>query len=980
MKWKHSLLALAAAAAVGAPAPARADNAGTALKIIGAVLTIASGGTGALFYWGAGLTFAGGIAEGAQQRRKLRKAEATRRQKAIDSLQARNVTLLTAEPPMRGGYGRSLGGGDVVAVFTTDKTVTDEFGFSVTRPDSLKHIVIHFLSRQAEAIHEVFVDNTPVGALDGSGYPTGGEFHGTPDATRTIVIPSGSSYTLDTNARPATAIVGVPFYTTGSGSDTQNENTTATIAGDGLSISVPANGAGAAVTVTYKYLGLVRPVRISKFLGSPTQAVDAYLNSVVPTKWTADHRLRGLAGIVITLDLEDQRFQGGLPNITVEGSWAKVYDPRLDSTQPGGSGAHRYTDPTTWAWSANPALCTADWLCSELGYKCNPATDIDWAYVVAAANACDATGTFDEGAGAGPFTAARYTCHGVFSADDSKEKVLEDLTESMAGTAVPAAQWQVMAGAWTTPVDTLVDDDLNGSIEVAQADTATDALINSARGRYIPAGKSQPAEANPPYTNATFVTADQGVKLWDDFQFPWTNSNARVRDLLRIKVEQRRSGLVINYPAKLRKWGLRVGERVYVTHAPYAWVSKPFRITDRRHTQQAPVLLTLQEDDATIWDQADAATADPTPNTGLPSPYNVVPLGTFAAASSESTMLVTADGAWVPGINLTWDPVTDRSSIPDGRVEIFWNRNSEFIWRQLPPVAADISAARISGGVLRAGDRVLVKARVRNRYGHVGPDAFAFVAVAGKTSAATTPTSLTATAQPGGVLVKVDPVTATWIKETEFRVGASWAGGTVLYTGRAASFVWPWPAAGTYTVRAKHRDTSGNESAEATASITVTSTNTLVGAPELASGINPIYESTALLQTAAAINTLYGITPADDLYAVVFFNLAEAADVVVSGKLGYTYTCTSTVRIYAAAGLGVDTGLQSCNPTILNLTAVSGDDGDFTSAFSTVLSLAAGDHIIGVRRITRTGVNTPPWQNATAVDGTGYVRVEVKRR
>lgn len=979
MSWKHSVLAVAAALALGAPAPARADNAGTALKIVGTLLTIASGGYGALFYWGAGLTFAGGVAEGAEQRRRLRKAEAARRQKAIDNLQARNITALTAEPPMRGGYGRSLGGGDVVAIFTTDKVVTDEFGFSVTRPDSLKHVVVHFLSREVQALHEVYIDNTPVGALDVSGYPTGGEFHGTPDATRTIVIPSGTSYTLDTNARPATEIVGVPFYTTGSGENTQNVNTTATIAGDGLSISVPATGAD--VTVTYKYLGLVRPVRISKFLGSPTQTVDTYLNGLVPTKWTTDHRLRGLAGIVITLDLEDQRFQGGLPNITVEGSWAKVYDPRLDSTQPGGSGAHRYTDPNTWEWSANPALCTADWLCSELGYKCNPATDIDWAYVVAAANACDAAGTFDEGDGAGPFTAARYTCNGVFSADDSKEKVLEDITESMAGTAIPAAQWQVMAGAWVTPVATLNDDDLNGSIEVVQADTATDALINSARGRYIPAGKSQPAEANPPYTNATFVTADQGVKLWDDFQFPYTSSNARVRDLLRIKVEQRRSGLVINYPAKLKAWGLRVGERVYVNHTPYAWVNKAFRITDRRHTQQAPVLLTLQEDDPTIWDQADAATADPTPNTGLPSPYNVVPLVDLAATSSEATMLRTADGTWVPGIDLTWDPITDRSSIPDGRVEIFWNRNTEARWRTLAPVPADTTAARISGGVLREGDRVLVKARVRNRFGHLGPDRHAFVAVVGKTSAPAAPAGLAATAQPGGVLVSVTPSTAADFKETEFRVGASWAGGTVIYVGRAASFVWSWPVAGSYTVRAKHRDTNGNESAEVTTSVTVTSSNTLIGAPEITTGINPVYESTLVFKTPSEIDALYGITPPEGIYAAVFFTLAEAADVVVSGKLAYEYTCASTVRVYAAVGMTVDTSLASAtNPTILALNCVSGDDGEFTSTFSTVRSLAAGDHVIGLRRITRSGINTPPWQNATAVDGTGYVRVEVRRR
>jgi hypothetical protein len=932
MSWKHSAMAVAAALALGAPAPARADNSSTALKIIGVVLSFIPGAQG----WGAAFLFAGNVAGNAEQRRKLRKAEAARRQKAIDSLQARNVTLLTAEPPMRGGYGRSLGGGDVVAMFSTDKVVTDDFGNSQTRPDALKHLVIHYQSRQIQAINEVFIDNVPVGALDADGYPTAGEFYSAPEATRTIVIPSGTSFTLAADARPATAIVGVPFYTTGSGSDTLNQNTSATIAGDGLSISVPSTGAD--VTVTYTYGRLSRPVRIRKFLGSPTQTVDTYLNGLVPDKWTADHRLRGLAGIVVTLDLEDQRFQGGLVNITAEGDWALVYDPRLDSTQPGGSGTHRYTDPTTWAWSANPALCTADWLCSELGYKCNPATDIDWAYVIAAANACDATGTFDEGAG--PFTAARYTCHGVFSADESKEKVLEDLTESMAGTAIPAAQWQVMAGAWTTPVATLNDDDLNGSIEVVQADTATDSLINSARGRYIPAGKSQPAEANPPYTNPVFVTADQGVKLWDDFQFPYTSSNARVRDLLRIKVEQRRSGLVINYPAKLKHWGLRVGERVYVNHAPFVWVNKPFRITDRRHTQQAPVLFTLQEDDPTIWDQADAATADPTPNTGLPSPHNVVALASLAATSSESTMLRTADGTWVPGIDITWAAITDRSSIPDGRVEIFWNRNTEGRWRTLAPVPADTTAARISGGVLREGDRVLIKARVRNRFGRVGPDSFVFVAVVGKSSAPATPTSLAATAQPGGVLVSVAASTAPDFKETEFRVGASWAAGTVLYIGRAASFLWTWPTAGTYTVRAKHRDTSGNESAEATTSITFT-------ADQIAITRTPT-EVTSGYTGATAITSTYGYSQILGLFGLHAFTLVAPADVTIttSAVVGTTNSTGSTKNLKTELQLRADNDVV-VSTQLVNRQLVNGETFERSALITGTLSLGAGTHIAG---------------------------------
>jgi len=50
---------------------------------------------------------------------------------------------------------------------------------------------------------------------------------------------------------------------------------------------------------------------------------------------------------------------GSPPPLRFFGQWSKLYDPRLDSTSgvTGASGSHRIDDKTTWAYSANPALC-----------------------------------------------------------------------------------------------------------------------------------------------------------------------------------------------------------------------------------------------------------------------------------------------------------------------------------------------------------------------------------------------------------------------------------------------------------------------------------------------------------------------------------------------------------------------------------------------------------------------------------------------
>lgn len=80
----------------------------------------------------------------------------------------------------------------------------------------------------------------------------------------------------------------------------------------------------------------------------------------------------------------------------------------------------------------------------------------------------------------------------------------------------------------------------------------------------------------------------------------------------------------------------------------------------------------------------------------------------------------------------------------------------------------------------------------------------------------------------GAIRLTWDEPTIRDYRSTHLRIGASWAAGTKL-DGTAGStiatggqFDWRWPAAGTYTVRAKHVDRSGQLSTtEATLSITV---------------------------------------------------------------------------------------------------------------------------------------------------------------
>jgi hypothetical protein len=79
--------------------------------------------------------------------------------------------------------------------------------------------------------------------------------------------------------------------------------------------------------------------------------------------WSSSAKLSGLAADLWTLkfDTEGKKFPTGVPQRgrVIEGVY--VYDPRQDSTYPGGSGACRLGNEATYVWSDNPALHAITW-------------------------------------------------------------------------------------------------------------------------------------------------------------------------------------------------------------------------------------------------------------------------------------------------------------------------------------------------------------------------------------------------------------------------------------------------------------------------------------------------------------------------------------------------------------------------------------------------------------------------------------------
>ena len=166
------------------------------------------------------------------------------------------------------------------------------------------------------------------------------------------------------------------------------------------------SGGGPVQSITpYVDLGAV-PGWYSGFLSTDTQlGTCPESTALVPpfgtaTGWTSASKLSGQAAIGWNLkfDKDGERFASGIPQLGAYGQWVKAYDPRLDSTFPGGSGAHRLGNEATYTWTQNPALHAGTYAYGRFqnGKRTFgvglPAAAIDWSGLAAWANVCDANG------------------------------------------------------------------------------------------------------------------------------------------------------------------------------------------------------------------------------------------------------------------------------------------------------------------------------------------------------------------------------------------------------------------------------------------------------------------------------------------------------------------------------------------------------------------------------------------------------------
>ena len=452
------------------------------------------------------------------------------------------------------------------------------------------------------------------------------------------------------------------------------------------------------VTSPSKYVG---HARVIKHLGASTQVADADLVAESP-RWTSAHRGRSVCYLYVRLKWDAEKFSTGWPNVSALVKGKKVYDSRTSTT----------------AWSANWALCLADFLTdTRVGLGTNLA-DIDDTALQVAANICDESVTLNPSG-----TEARYTCNGQVGSDSTPGDVIEQLVMSAAGfCGYIGGKWVIHAGAYRTPTIALDEDDIRAPLRV-QTKVSRAENFNAVKGVFMsPDNDWQPADY-PAITNATYQTEDDGVRVYRDLEWTFVTSNATAQRLAKIALERVRQPITVDMSCKLTAMQVQAGDNVMLSIARFGWTNKVFEVVSAKFVvsqesegQALGYDLSLRETAAAVWDwsNGEETTIDPAPNTNLPDPRVVAAPTSLLLESGVSEIFEQADGTVIPRIRATWTMPAD-SFVQFGgyiRTEFKLESASESEWLPWSLVRGDVTEEYFTD--VKSGIEYDVRVRAEN--------------------------------------------------------------------------------------------------------------------------------------------------------------------------------------------------------------------------------------------------------------------------
>ena len=357
-------------------------------------------------------------------------------------------------------------------------------------------------------------------------------------------------------------------------------------------------------------------------------------------KWNGSTRLTGCAYLRLRFKTSPNGkkatspFANGISTrLTIIGRGAKLYDPRRDSTVPGGSGPMRWNDQSTWRYRADDGVVIGENLALQilrvvLGWRIrNPVTGemrlatgsgvpgrrIGLPSFQVAANLCDELVNRSAG-GQEP----RYHGAGVISEGDDPKTVLDMLCAACCGRFRDTNGKLELAIAHNDLAAAAADDGLNEDDVVGpftwDPDPSLEATPNVIRGRYVDATAASlyqlidypEVRIASPDGQDRIATLDLGV----------VESPSQAQRVASQVLQRKQYQRAFTAPFDMRAWKYGVGDVLPFTFAPLGFRRALFRVADQEQGQGSTCVMTLTVEHQAIyaWDASDAApvlAADP---------------------------------------------------------------------------------------------------------------------------------------------------------------------------------------------------------------------------------------------------------------------------------------------------------------------------------------------------------------------------------
>lgn len=333
--------------------------------------------------------------------------------------------------------------------------------------------------------------------------------------------------------------------------------------------------------------------------------------------WSTTGNFSGICVAVVAYKADDPQssnpvWSGGRPSFLWVVKGKRCYDPRKDSSV-GGSGSHRWTDPSTWEWTENAAVCRYNWVRGI--YAKDQVTDPGSLLLGRGLSSIEApeanvfawAAIADEDV---PLRAGgsekRYRVGGVIKSTDKFVDTEQMFADAMGGIVIqPGGSVEVEPGHARAPTFAITDDDLitGSSVKYDDFRSISDlAWCNTVVARYSEPTQKWQDHAAPVRRVSSDVTAD-GSPREAPLSLGQVNSGTQAQRLAEIKRRLGRLTRTATIVLGPRFNGIEEGDwGTWTSARRFGGATVTFRVEAYRVDEKRQITVTLREIASSVYD------------------------------------------------------------------------------------------------------------------------------------------------------------------------------------------------------------------------------------------------------------------------------------------------------------------------------------------------------------------------------------------